>query len=225
MKFSGLQKISLADYPNKVASVLFTPGCNLRCGFCHNWRIAVDPQPPFLQETTALELLEARKRYVDAVVVTGGEPCMHKELPKFLAKLKERGFQVKLDTNGFFPELLEDCLGSVDYVAMDVKTSPQKYSRLGAETTEGLMRSATLLKTGKVPYEFRTTMVPDLVTSEDVVEIGKVVEGAEVLALQQFVAEDTMDKTFHALRPYAPEVINGFAQDMRKYVKTVLLRI
>jgi pyruvate formate lyase activating enzyme len=225
MKFSGLQKISLADYPNKVASVLFTPGCNLRCGFCHNWRIAVDPQPPFLQETTALELLEARKRYVDAVVVTGGEPCMHKELPKFLAKLKERGFQVKLDTNGFFPELLEDCLGSVDYVAMDVKTSPQKYSRLGAETTEGLMRSATLLKTGKVPYEFRTTMVPDLVTSEDVAEIGKVVEGAEVLALQQFVADDTMDKTFHALRPYAPEVINGFAQDMRKYVKTVLLRI
>jgi len=225
MKFSGLQKISLADYPNKVASVLFTPGCNLRCGFCHNWRIAVDPQPPFLQETTALELLEARKRYIDAVVVTGGEPCMHKELPKFLAKLKERGFQVKLDTNGFFPELLEDCLGSVDYVAMDVKTSSQKYSRLGAETTEGLMRSATLLKTGKVPYEFRTTMVPDLVTSEDVAEIGKIVEGAEVLALQQFVAEDTMDKTFHALRPYAPEVINGFAQDMRKYVKTVLLRI
>jgi pyruvate formate lyase activating enzyme len=87
------------------------------------------------------------------------------------------------------------------------------------------MRSATLLKTGKVPYEFRTTMVPDLVTSEDVAEIGKIVEGAEVLALQQFVAEDTMDKTFHALRPYAPEVINGFAQDMRKYVKTVLLRI
>ena len=110
MKFSGLQKISLIDYPNKIASVLFTPGCNLRCGFCHNWRIAVDPQPPFLQEGAALEILEKRKKYVDAVVVTGGEPCMHKELPKFLAKLKERGFTVKLDTNGFYPEVLEECL-------------------------------------------------------------------------------------------------------------------
>ena len=111
MKFSGLQKTSLVDYPDKVASVLFTPGCNLRCPFCHNWRIAVNPQPPFLQETAALEILESRKKYVDAVVITGGEPCMHKELPKFLAKLKERGFLVKLDTNGFFPDVLEECLG------------------------------------------------------------------------------------------------------------------
>ena len=111
MKFSGIQKTSLLDYPDKVASVLFTPGCNLRCPFCHNWRIAVNPQPPFLQEAAALEILESRKKYVDAVVVTGGEPCMHKELPKFLAKLKERGFSVKLDTNGFFPEVLEECLG------------------------------------------------------------------------------------------------------------------
>ena len=114
MKFSGLQKISLLDYPNKVASVLFTPSCNLRCGFCHNWRIAVDPKPPFLQEATALKLLESRKKYVDAVVITGGEPCIHKELPRFLAKLKERGFSVKLDTNGFFPEVLEECHGRQD---------------------------------------------------------------------------------------------------------------
>ncbi len=225
MKFSGLQKISLVDYPNKVASVLFTPGCNLRCGFCHNWRIAVDPQPPFLQEATALDILEARKRYVDAVVVTGGEPCIHKELPKFLAKLKERGFQVKLDTNGYFPEVLEECLSSVDYVAMDVKTAPQKYSRLGADNTEGLLRSAALLKMGKVPYEFRTTLVPDLVTSEDLAGIGEVVRGADVLALQQFVADDTLDKTFQVLRPYAPEVIDCFVQELRKCVKTVVLRV
>ena len=126
MKFSGLQKISLIDYPNKVASVLFTPGCNLRCPFCHNWRIAVDPKPPFLQEAVALEILESRKKYVDAVVVTGGEPTMHKELPRFLAKLKERGFQVKLDTNGFYPEVLEECLPYVDYVALVAKTSLEK---------------------------------------------------------------------------------------------------
>jgi pyruvate formate lyase activating enzyme len=225
MKFSGLQKISLIDYPNKVASVLFTPGCNLRCGFCRNWQIAVDPQPPFLQEVTALELLESRKKYVDAIVVTGGEPCMHKELPKFLAKLKERGFSVKLDTNGFFPEILEECLGSVDYVAMDVKTSPKKYTRLGAKDTTGLMRTVEILKTGKVPYEFRTTMVPELVTDEDIQCIGEMVKGASTLALQQFVPEGTLDKQFESIRPYAPETITDFAQTMKKYSANVVLRV
>ena len=225
MKFSGLQKISLIDYPNKIASVLFTPGCNLRCGFCHNWRIAVDPQPPFLQEGAALEILEKRKKYVDAVVVTGGEPCMHKELPKFLAKLKERGFTVKLDTNGFYPEVLEECLGSVDYVALDVKTCLDKYARLGATDTAGLMRTVEILKTGKVPYEFRTTLVPELVTSEDVTCIGEVVKGAKTHALQQFVPQDTMDKRFESLKPYAPEIISGFAETMRKYAENVILRV
>ncbi|MGE5187515.1 MAG: anaerobic ribonucleoside-triphosphate reductase activating protein, partial [Betaproteobacteria bacterium] len=156
MKFSGLQKISLVDYPDHIASVLFTPGCDLRCPFCHNWRIATDPQPPFLQEGAAIEILESRRKYVEAVVVTGGEPCMHKELPKFLGKLKEHGFLVKLDTNGFYPETLERCLTNVDYVAMDVKTSLGKYKLLGAKDTAPLMHSSELLKTGKVPYEFRT---------------------------------------------------------------------
>ncbi|MCW4054592.1 MAG: anaerobic ribonucleoside-triphosphate reductase activating protein, partial [Candidatus Bathyarchaeota archaeon] len=131
MKFSGIQKVSLIDYPNKVASVLFTPGCNLRCPFCHNWRIVVDPKPPFLQEAVALRILESRKKYVDAVVVTGGEPTMHKELPQFLSKLRKRGFQVKLDTNGFYPEVLEECLLYVNYVALDLKTSLEKYKLLG----------------------------------------------------------------------------------------------
>ena len=225
MKFSGLQKISLIDYPDKVASVLFTPGCNLRCGFCHNWRIVVDPKPPFLQEAQALEILEKRKRYVDAVVVTGGEPCMHKELPKFLAKLKARGFMVKLDTNGFFPEVLEECLGSVDYVALDVKTCLEKYKLLGAKNTDGLMRSVEMLKTGKVPCEFRTTAVPELVTADDVQCIGELVRGARTHAFQQFVPQDTLDKRFEGLKPYASETIEGFAGTMRKYAENTLLRV
>src|SRR5512136_926994 len=184
MKFSGLQKVSLIDYPNKIASVLFTPGCNLRCGFCHNWRIVVDPKPPFLQEAQALEILESRKRYVDAVVITGGEPTMHKELPKFLAKLKARGFLVKLDTNGFYLDVLEECLKSVDYIAMDVKTCPDKYKLLGARDTIRLVRSVEILKYGKVPYEFRTTTVPEIVTSEDVICMGELVNGASKYAFQ-----------------------------------------
>ncbi|MBT0159319.1 anaerobic ribonucleoside-triphosphate reductase activating protein [Candidatus Bathyarchaeota archaeon A05DMB-2] len=225
MKFSGLQKISLIDYPNKIASVLYTPGCNLRCPFCHNWRIAVDPKPPFLQEAVALEILESRKKYVDAVVVTGGEPCMHNELPRFLAKLKERGFQVKLDTNGFYPEVLEECLPNVDYVAVDVKTSPEKYKLLGAKSTTELLRTVELLKTGKVVYEFRTTVVPELVTAEDVTRICELVKGAKTHALQQFVPRDTLDKRFEGLKPYAPEVINEFAGAMKNYAENVLLRI
>jgi pyruvate formate lyase activating enzyme len=225
MKFSGLQKISLVDYPDRITSVLFTPGCNLRCPFCHNWRIAVDPQPPFLQEGVALEILESRKKYVDAVVVTGGEPCMHKELPKFLAKLKERGFMIKLDTNGFFPEILEESLGSVDYVAMDVKTCREKYNLLGAKDTVGLMHTIEILKTGKVPYEFRTTVVPQIVTAQDATCIGEMVKGSKIHALQQYIPEDTLDKKFQTLKPYTPETISEFAQIMNKYTENVLVRV
>jgi pyruvate formate lyase activating enzyme len=225
MKFAGLRKTSLIDYPDRVASVLFTPGCNLRCPFCHNWRIATDPQPPFLQEGAALEILERRKKYVDAVVVTGGEPCMHKELPKFLAKLKQRGFMVKLDTNGFFPDILEECLGSVDYVAMDVKTCREKYKLLGAADTTSMMRSMELLKMGKVQYEFRTTVVPELLTAADAHCIGEMVKGSKTHALQQFVPEDTLDKRFSTLKPYAPEKIGEFAEIIHKYTENIILRI
>jgi len=225
MKFSGLQKISLIDYPNKVASVLYTPGCNLRCPFCHNWRIAVDPKPPFLQETAALKILENRKKYVDAIVVTGGEPTMHKELPKFLAKLKARGFLVKLDTNGFYPGVLEECLASVDYVALDVKTSLDKYKMLGAKDTAGLMRTVEILKTGKVPCEFRTTVVPEVVTAEDIARMGELVKGAKTYAFQQFVPQDTLNKRFETLKPYAPEAIAEFAENMKKYAENTILRV
>ncbi|XHH07523.1 MAG: anaerobic ribonucleoside-triphosphate reductase activating protein [Candidatus Bathyarchaeia archaeon] len=225
MKFSGLQKTSLLDYPDHIASVLFTPGCNLRCPYCHNWKIATDPQPPFLQEGAALEILENRKKYVDAVVISGGEPCMHKELPKFLAKLKERGFYVKLDTNGFYPEVLEECLGYVDYVALDVKTCPEKYKQLGAEDTSNLQKSIEMLKMGKVPYEFRTTIVPELVTLQDADRIGELTKGAKTHALQQYVPENAMDKHFQTVHPYAPETIHEFANILGKYTEKIVLRI
>src|SRR4030042_4011316 len=171
MKFSGLQKTSLVDFPNRVASVLFTRGCNLRCPFCHNWRIVVDPKPPFLNEESALKILESRKKYVDAVVVTGGEPTLHNELPRFLKKPKERGFAVKLDTNGLDSKALEECLPYVDYVALDVKTAPEKYPRLVAGGTHELLRTIEMLKTGEVEYEFKTKAVPGFVDAEDILKI------------------------------------------------------
>jgi len=225
MKFSGIQKTSLIDFPNRIASVLFTPGCNLRCPFCHNWRIVVDPRPPFLQEETALRILESRKKYVDSVAITGGEPTMHKEIPKFLRKLKEKGFHVKLDTNGFYPQVLEECLQYVDYVALDVKTSLEKYARLGAKDTTPLLRTIEMLKTGKVEYEFRTTVVPGFVDAEDIHQISELVKGTKTFAFQQFIPEDTLDKGFRTVKPYPPENIKKYAEIMKEYVGNTLLRI
>jgi pyruvate formate lyase activating enzyme len=225
MKFSGLQKTSLLDYPDKVASVLFTPGCNLRCPYCHNHQIATNPQPPFLAEGLAMEVLESRKKYVDAVVVTGGEPCMHKELPKFLAKLKEKGFFVKLDTNGFYPEILQECLSYVDYVAMDVKTSPEKYKLLGAKDTAAFLRSVEMLKAGKVPYEFRITVVPEIVTSQDIAAIAELIKGAPNCAVQQFINQDTLDKRYQTIAPYPPETLKEYAETLSKACGKIILRI
>jgi pyruvate formate lyase activating enzyme len=225
MKFSGLQKTSLLDYPDKVASVLFTPGCNLRCPYCHNHQIAINPQPPFLQEGAAFAVLESRKKYVDSVVVTGGEPCMHKELAKFLTKLKERGFYVKLDTNGCYPDILQECMGIVDYVAMDVKTSLEKYKLLGLADSSVIQHSVEIIKAGKVPYEFRITVVPQIVNAEDIAAIGELVKGAKVMVLQQFVPGDILDKRYEGVKPYSPEVIAGFAETLKKYVDRVVLRV
>ena len=225
MKFSGLQKTSLLDFPDRIASVLFTPGCNLRCPYCHNWKIAIDPKPPFLQEGAALKILLGRKRYVDSVVITGGEPCIHKELPRFIAKLKENEFVVKLDTNGFFPEVLKECMDSVSYIALDLKTQPEKYKLLGADDTQGLMHSIELLKDGSVPFEFRTTVVPEIVEAADIPVMGELAKGAKTYALQQFIPDSTLDKRCQDVKPYAPETIAGFASELKNYVGNVVLRV
>ncbi len=225
VKFSGIKKTSLIDFPDRIATVLFTPGCNLRCPFCHNWRIVVDPKPPFMKEETVLQILESRKKHVDAVVITGGEPTLHKDIPKFSMRLKERGFDVKLDTNGFFPQVLEECLPYVDYVALDVKTSMEKYAHLGATQTADLLRSKEILKNTNVEHEFRTTVVPGFVDEEDVVKIGEIVKGGKRFAFQQFIPGDTLDKTFNNVKPYTSELIAQFAEIMEQYVGEVVLRV
>jgi pyruvate formate lyase activating enzyme len=225
MKFSGLQKTSLIDFPGKISSILFTPGCNLRCPYCQNWRIVINPQGPFLSEDEALKILESRKKYIDAVVITGGEPLIHNDALIFIKKLKDKGFSVKLDTNGFFPELLEQCLGYVDYVAVDVKTSLEKYHLLGAKDVSNLLKTIGLLRDHSVDYEFRITTVPGIVEEEDIAKIGELVRGARRFAFQQFIPEDALDEKFRRIHPYSPEVIKRFSEIMKKYVNEVILRI
>lgn len=225
MIFSGLQKTSLIDYPGRVSSILFTPGCNLRCPYCQNWRIVVNPQPPFLSEDEVLKILESRKKFIDAVVITGGEPLIHKDLPAFIRKLKDRGFTVKLDTNGFFPKMLEQCLNHVDYIAVDVKTSLEKYHMLGAKETSALQKTINMLREDVVDYEFRNTVVPVIVEGEDIVKMGELVKGAKRFVFQQFIPENSLEEKFRRIKPYDRKIIEGFSEIMRRYVKEVILRI
>lgn len=225
MDFSGIQKTSLIDFPDRISTVLFTPRCNLRCPYCHNWRIVLNPNPPSLKEEEVFRILENRRKYVESVVITGGEPTIHREIPEFLKKLKEKGFSVKLDTNGFFPEVLEECLPYLEYVALDVKTSLKKYDRLGAEDTTDLLRTVEMLKEGGVDYEFRTTVVPGFVDKGDIPKIGEIVKGGRRFVFQQFVPRDTLEEKFTKVDPYPAEVIYDFADMIREFVDEVILRV
>jgi pyruvate formate lyase activating enzyme len=225
MKFGGFQKTSLIDFPGKISSILFTTGCNLRCPYCYNWRLVVEPRPPFLSEEDAFKILESRKKYVDAVVITGGEPTLSEDLPSFVKKLNEKKFSVKLDTNGFFPHILERCLPYLKYAAVDIKTSLEKYTLLGGEGTDSFLRSIELLKEGRVDYEFRNTVVPGLVNEEDIPKLGEMVKFAKRFVFQEFVPGETLDEQFNKVKPYSPEVIARFAEVMKNYVDEVTLRI
>jgi pyruvate formate lyase activating enzyme len=225
MKFSGLQKTSLIDFPDQIASVLFTPGCNLRCPFCQNWKIVLEPKDPYLSGEAALKILESRTKFIEAVVLTGGEPTIHEDLPRFIKQLKLRGFAIKMDTNGFFPHVLEKCLPYLSYVAMDVKTCLERYGLLGARDMSNYLRTIDMLKRGSVEYEFRSTVVPGFVEEEYIPKMGELVKGAKRFVFQQFVPEDNLDKRFHTVKPYSPETIAHFADMMNDYVDEIILRI
>ena len=194
MKLHGLQKLTLLDFPEHVACTVFTAGCNLRCPFCHNALLVTDIQPEdAVSEDEFFRFLEKRKGLLDGVAVTGGEPLMQPDLADFLRRVKAMGFAVKLDTNGCYPDRLAALLSEklADYVAMDVKNTPEKYA-----VTAGLPRfdvtpvrkSMALLRVSGIPYEFRTTLVREFHTEEDVAAIAKWLreEGATRYFLQAF---------------------------------------
>jgi len=224
LRFAGLQKTSLIDYPDRVATVLFTSGCNLRCPYCHNGELVHNYAGPFIEEDEVLETLLERKHYVDSVVVTGGEPTIHTDLPGFLGKLKENGFNVKLDTNGFNPDTLRACLPFVDYIAMDVKTSLEKYSELRASDIKALVESIRIIKTSGIDYEFRCTAVPSFVETETITGIGELVKDAKRFVFQQFRPEKTLDPAYNNVKPHSDEYIRHLGDIMEKYVEEVILK-
>jgi pyruvate formate lyase activating enzyme len=225
MKFSGIQKTSLIDFPDNVSTVLFTAGCNLRCPYCHNWRIVLEYKGPLLSEEEAVRILEERKKFIEHIVITGGEPTIQDGLPGFISRLKSLGYKVKLDSNGMLPGVLLESLPYLDYVAVDVKTSFDLYPRLKAESVEGLLKTIHVLKNGSVDYEFRCTAVPGFVNEETVHKMGEMVEGARRFAFQQFIPGDTLDPDFNFKTPYTKEKISQFAEIMTSYVEEVILRV
>ena len=191
MKLGGLQKMTLLDFPGRVACTVFTVGCNFRCPFCHNRSLVVSPAVPEFSQDDFFAFLRKRQGLLDGVAVTGGEPLLHPDMPAFLEKIRSLGFAVKLDTNGAFPDRLRAILeaGLADYVAMDVKNSPEKYEQTAGAA--GLLpqveRSVALLLEGKTPFEFRTTLVDELHEASDFAAIGRWIAGAERYFIQGYV--------------------------------------
>ena len=209
MKFHGLQKMTLLDYPGKVACTLFTGGCNFRCPFCHNALLVTEiDNSATYTEDEILEFLSKRKGLLDGVCVTGGEPLLHPSIGKFLGKVKSLGFSVKLDTNGSFPGTLADLIsdGLVDKVAMDLKNSYEKYGlTVGLENFDiaPIDRSISLLLEERVDYEFRTTVVRELHTVSDIAAIAERIAGARAYFLQNFVDSGNLISSGMSAHPKA----------------------
>lgn len=234
MFIAGWQKLSLVDYPDKVACTLFTGGCNLRCPYCHNSEL-LDAQIPALHIPDILEYLRKRQGILDGVVVSGGEPCMQPDLADFLGELKQLGYLTKLDTNGCYPAVLQELLDKklVDYVAMDIKNSPQGYAAAsGVEQVplDLIWQSLRLLFSHKTAFELRTTTVAQLHTKERFQELQKaflpLVEayGRKIPAyyLQAFQDRDTVP--FAGLSAPTKEELEAYAQLLRPVADKVALR-
>lgn len=229
MFISGLQKLTLLDYPGTVACTVFTGGCNLRCPFCHNASLVLPERlARDTDEERVLAFLEKRRGVLDGVAVTGGEPLLHKELPGFLERIKALGYRIKLDTNGSFPERLRELVdaGLVDRVAMDIKNSPALYAKTaGLEALElgGIERSKDYLLGGAVEYEFRTTAVKGLHTRESIGEAARWIQGAREYYLQQF--KDSGDVLrIEGLSAFNEEEMRALAGAAAVYVPSASVR-
>jgi pyruvate formate lyase activating enzyme len=233
MRFSGVQKFTLLDYPGRTACILFTPGCNFRCGYCHNPEFVLperikEIESSFISEEDVFSFLHQRKGKLEGVVITGGEPTLHRDLPSFMRAVRELGFLVKLDTNGSLPEILEPILrdGLADYVAMDVKTSLERYVELvgPAVRPEAIKRSIELIKCYAPDYEFRTTISPGHHGRDEFIAIAKLLAGSKRYVLQGFRPNITLDPAFAEYAPTAASDLEIFKTHLCESVEEILTR-
>ena len=226
MKISGLQKLTLLDFPERVACTVFTFGCNFRCPFCHNASLVEGPAPEAVSEEEFFSYLSKRKGVLDGVAITGGDPTLQADLENFIRKIKDMGFAVKLDTNGTRPEIISDLIEKnlVDYFAMDIKNSPEKYDfTAGAKVDmEKIKESISLLINRAPGYEFRTTVVKGFHEEKDFDEIGKLIYGAKKYFLQKFTDSGALLGEVDGA--CSDEEMEAFALRAQKYIPSACIR-
>jgi len=252
MQIGGLQKLTLIDYPGKLACTVFCIGCSFRCPWCYNKELVLPEEireQPKISERELFDFLRERKGLLEGVVLSGGEPCIAQDLPDFIKKIKDLGYSVKIDTNGFNPEMLEELIDKklIDYVALDVKAPKEKYLKLigvennfsgskfnfwGEKIIKNIEKSIEILKEEKIDYELRTTLVPKLLTKKDILKIVRWISPALSLRsgqvkkyfLQEFKPEKTVDPKFEKIKPYKREYLIEILRAIEPFFETCQLR-
>lgn len=229
VRIGGLQKSSLIDYPGKISAVIFTSGCNFRCPYCHNPELIMNSgAETSVSAPNVLKFLQSRVGKLDGVVITGGEPTLHKDLPKFIEKIKNLGFCVKLDTNGTNPDMLQSLIDDflIDYVAIDIKAPIEKYSQVANVelNIENILKSIQIIRNSQIDYEFRTTVVKSQLFAEDFEKIGEMLKGAKKYYLQKFVPSKTLDESFMKEISYSDIELSAFAVSLLKNIDEVFIR-
>lgn len=228
----GLQKSSLIDYPEKISAIIFTQGCNFRCPYCHNPEL-IEGTENGEQETaeSVFRFLKSRIGKLDGVVITGGEPTLHKDLPEFIKKIKDLGFALKLDTNGTNPQMLQELIDTnlIDYIAMDIKAPLDKYSEVvcASVDTKKIQQSIDILKNSNIDYEFRTTVVKSQLTRADFEKIGALLKerrSARKYYLQRFLPTKTLNRFFINRSTYSDEEFEDIKVILNKYLADVEVR-
>ena len=228
MRIQGLQKLTLLDYPEKMACTVFTAGCNFRCPFCHNASLVVDiPAEEEMTEEAFFRFLEKRKGILEGVCITGGEPLLQPDIDKFIIRIKEMGYPVKLDTNGSYPDKLKDLVLNklIDYVAMDIKNAIDEYAvTAGTDERylEAIKESVSYLKSNHIPFEFRTTVVKHFHTEEGFEKIGQWIAGVDKYYLQKF--KDSGDLINGRVQGCSDEEMEKFLSLVKKYVPNAKIR-
>lgn len=228
VKISGLQKLTLLDFPEHTAATLFVPGCNFRCPFCHNSEL-LGASPEYYDEAEIFAFLKKRAGVLEGVCITGGEPTLYSDLDRLIEKIKALGYLVKLDTNGFLPDALKKLYAAklLDYVAMDIKNSPERYAETSGFDPNRfditpISESIELIKNSGVPYEFRTTVSEQLFDGQSIAGAAKLIAGADKYYLQKFVMRDTVPSK--TLTAPTDETMSRYLAIAREYVPNAKIR-
>ena len=231
IEIGGLQKTTLIDFPGRIAATVFLLGCNFRCPFCYSAELVllekIENQPR-ISEKEFFDFLEEKKGLLDGIVICGGEPTIHNDLPDFIGKIKKMGYLVKLDTNGSNPKILKKLIKDnlIDYVAMDIKAPLEKYDRAtGIKVdSDNIKESIEIIKNSGVDYEFRMTVVPTLHEKEDVILAAKEIGPAKKLFLQNFRPEKTINPEFEKIKPYSQDFLLEIKEEISSLFEVCQIR-